>query len=340
MLTLSNVFHDHSGSLSSVGYVGWSTLGGYGALTNRFGLGVDQIVGARVVNAAGEVVDADDDMLEGIRGGGGTLGVIVELTIRVYPLRGGILHSMVVYESGDLGAAMESYADFYEGLAEAGELPTALQIKPLTLELPGLGMVFAVMVDWADPDEEEEGRRWISRIAGAAPCVVEKTEVTSLGELLAAGDRMLTWPFHGRLSTVSIRRWTAATAAVLARNSLTAPGGGLALSVHTMRSAQKRNEEASSVFGARMPHHVVEIIGLVKDEALREERIAWAGRVKEELLAEDPDNVLETSYVSLGSDEDTDLKKVYGAQYGRLMALKEKYDGGNVFRHAIPRLVN
>ena len=75
------------GSVPSVGYVGWATLGGYGQLSPHYGLGVDQIVEAKIANSKGEVVDADREMLKGIRGAGGNFGVIVELTIKVYPLK-------------------------------------------------------------------------------------------------------------------------------------------------------------------------------------------------------------------------------------------------------------
>lgn len=74
------------GTIPTVGYVGWATYGGYGMLSGLYGLGADQILGARMVNASGELVDANEHMLKGIRGGGGTIGVIVEMTIRVYPL--------------------------------------------------------------------------------------------------------------------------------------------------------------------------------------------------------------------------------------------------------------
>jgi FAD/FMN-containing dehydrogenase len=70
-----------------VGYVGWATLGGYGPFSTSHGLGVDQIVGAKIVNPKGELVDADEELLQGIRGGGGIFGVITELTIKVYPLK-------------------------------------------------------------------------------------------------------------------------------------------------------------------------------------------------------------------------------------------------------------
>lgn len=75
------------GSIPTVGYTGWATLGGYGPTAANFGLGVDQIVGARLANWKGELIEADAETLKGIRGGGGNFGVVVELTIKVYPLK-------------------------------------------------------------------------------------------------------------------------------------------------------------------------------------------------------------------------------------------------------------
>ena len=59
---------------------------GYGPFVGNYGLGVDQILGAKVVNYEGRIVEANERMLQAIRGGGGTLGVIVALKIKVYPL--------------------------------------------------------------------------------------------------------------------------------------------------------------------------------------------------------------------------------------------------------------
>jgi FAD/FMN-containing dehydrogenase len=52
----------------------------------NYGLGVDQILGAKVVNSEGRIIEADEKMLQVIRGGGGALGVIVAMTIKTYPL--------------------------------------------------------------------------------------------------------------------------------------------------------------------------------------------------------------------------------------------------------------
>jgi FAD/FMN-containing dehydrogenase len=75
------------GTVPWVGYSGWAMYGGYGPFSGNYGLGVDQIVGAKVVNSKGDIVDADEKMLKGIRGAGGRMGVIGELTIKVYPLK-------------------------------------------------------------------------------------------------------------------------------------------------------------------------------------------------------------------------------------------------------------
>lgn len=74
------------GNAATVGWSAWAMNGGYGIMAGKYGLGCDQIVGARVVLANGTVVQADDRLLRGLRGAGTAFGVVVELQIKVYPL--------------------------------------------------------------------------------------------------------------------------------------------------------------------------------------------------------------------------------------------------------------
>lgn len=78
-----------TGQAKSVGYVSWACGGGYGFYAGSYGLGVDQITGARVVLSNREVVDTDDDpeLLWALRGAGaGAFGVVAELRVKVYPV--------------------------------------------------------------------------------------------------------------------------------------------------------------------------------------------------------------------------------------------------------------
>lgn len=74
------------GLVATVGFIGWSTFGGYGSFMNHFGMGKDNILGAEIVNAQGELVEANEEVLKAIRGAGGALGVITSLRVKTYPL--------------------------------------------------------------------------------------------------------------------------------------------------------------------------------------------------------------------------------------------------------------
>lgn len=75
------------GACDEVVFASWALMGGFGPFMNSHGLGADLIVGAKVVNAKGDLVKADARLLKGLRGGGGYLAIVAELVVKVYPLR-------------------------------------------------------------------------------------------------------------------------------------------------------------------------------------------------------------------------------------------------------------
>jgi hypothetical protein len=235
-----------------------------------------------------------------------------------------------------LEKALTSYTQHYEKLLAADELPVCLQLQPMVMQMPGQGVVFAVIANWHGEDKEE-GHAWIKNIAGAGTCVMEMTQEITLGELLEINEKIVVWPSYGRVFTLNVKELTAKTISVLAKHCTNAPGGSLIFSYHTLLSAQEPTQK--SVFGTRARHHMLEIYAILPDESVAKDRVKWAAQVKSEIQEQDPENILEGSYISLGSHEDADLKKVYGRHYETLAALKRKYDAGNVFKHSIPRLL-
>ena len=77
-------------TVSSVGVAGFTLSGGISYLTRKHGLAVDNMVGADAVLADGTRVRAgageDEDLLWGLAGGGGNLGVVTELRMRLHPV--------------------------------------------------------------------------------------------------------------------------------------------------------------------------------------------------------------------------------------------------------------
>ncbi|KAI1146176.1 FAD-binding domain-containing protein [Nemania diffusa] len=321
------------GTVASVGYVGWATLGGYGPFSTSHGLGADQIVSAKVVNAKGELVEADSELLQGIRGGGGIFGVIVELTIKVYPLKE-LYTTLLIFDSSDLKAAWTSYAEGYEKLVAEEPLPRALQLQPFGIELPGLGKVLAVGATWADADQEE-GKKWFGKIAALGTCILNNPEPKSVSEFTAFNETLVVYGSYGKAYSINLRKYSKKTAEVLAKYTELIPGGGIAISVHSLRAPAAGKE---SVFGSRVDHLMLELVAMTGVQELEAKGAEWSRNLIQDLKDADPENVLDSSYVSLVGEDEADYKSIYGPHYDRLVALKKTYDPNNVFKYAVPRL--
>ncbi|KAJ6084653.1 hypothetical protein N7486_011453 [Penicillium sp. IBT 16267x] len=160
----------------TVGWVGWALHGGYGMLSSKYGLGVDQILGATVIDAQGVVRDADETMLTAIRGAGGTVGVIAELKIRIYPL-GQVLAGAIMYQPNDLSVTIQIFNDQLREFKKHG-LPPALGLYQLANNSP-VGKNLTVLFVWASSDLDE-GQSWLSKVSSWAPVAVNTVMPTTL----------------------------------------------------------------------------------------------------------------------------------------------------------------
>lgn len=282
-------------------------------------------------------MQAGDELLAGLRGGGGTFGVIVETTVKAHPLKE-IVTGLVVADPSDLPSAWAAFSAAYQGWRDADELPVELYVQPLGVPFPGVGQVFALGLTWTGTDQDA-ANQWVDKVAGSLgkPAIVKQAASMSVNAYAEQNEKMLTYGVYGRVFTLNFTKYTPAAAAVLAKYNATLPTPESAISIHALRAPLAN---AASVFGAREDHAMLEVIALAKDPAAEEAAVTWAKACIQELRAADPGNILESSYVSLGGDDDSDYKKIYGSQYDRLVALKAKYDPTNVFKYAVPKIAS
>ncbi|KAJ5593364.1 hypothetical protein N7537_010268 [Penicillium hordei] len=112
------------GQNNDVGVVGWATGGGHGLATGLYGMGADNIIEAVIVTPSGEVLRVNEcqneDLFWAVRGGGGgTFGIIISVTVKVYKMPSAMLMGIVVSPKNNI-----STKEWYSLVARMhGEFP-------------------------------------------------------------------------------------------------------------------------------------------------------------------------------------------------------------------------
>ncbi|OBT42515.1 hypothetical protein VE00_06233 [Pseudogymnoascus sp. WSF 3629] len=310
-----------TGALGFLGLVGWSTYGGYGPITSRYGLGVDNILAAKVVNAKGEVVVANKELLKGIRGAGGALGVIVELTVKVYPLVQ-VLAGMIIFDSQDIISTYKNFNAGYQALLEDGSVPLELGVYQFIMNTPH-GRAFSLTLVWSSEDHDT-GRAIIAKIAALGPVMMNTVEPKTIADHIDFIGTQVPQRAYGTCQTVSIRKLNEDATEILGRAFEKMPSSfGTSLGVHELRGPSAA-PNPKSVFASREPHFMLELISLVAKEEEVNESIEWATSLKNELLQMDPSNLLSGTYISVTRPGDVPLSKIYGpgSNFETLLGLK------------------
>jgi hypothetical protein len=161
-----------------LGYAGWSMAGGYGMYASSYGLGVDHILGVRIVLADGSVVVADEnnhqDLLWALRGAGnGIWGVVTQFIIKIHPAPK-LLIGTVKFPKKDWPTVLAEWANHIEpNLPE--ELAGDIYFRNNVLETPEMNILFA----WCAKEGDDLQKGWehsekIKSLPGG--------EVTRIGE--------------------------------------------------------------------------------------------------------------------------------------------------------------
>ncbi|KAL4776482.1 hypothetical protein BDW60DRAFT_203516 [Aspergillus nidulans var. acristatus] len=336
------------GTVSGVGYLGWAMHGGYGPYSSGFGLGVDQIVAAKVVDATGSIVDADGELLKGIKGAGGAFGVVVEAVVRVYELDS-ILAGTLVFNSQDLATAIRSFSKAYRALALTESIPPALNIFSGILSSPQTpAPIFILLVNWTSPNLSE-GKEWIEKIATLIPSATATLVANTVQKItpkacIEAVSKLVAPSVQGRMYSVSFKEITDEVAGVIAHftSAERMPRDeGVLFEIHELRAVSpSANANTSSVFSAREPHSVVAVCATAAHEENVRRVLKWGEEFQAALKRTKSENILPTSYISFLSREEMerDQERIFGGHLPFLKDLKRRLDSENVFRAAISSL--
>lgn len=330
------------GSSPNTGAVSYSLGGGIGWLTRKYGLALDAVRSLRVVLADGRVVTASEaeeaDLFWAMCGtGGGSLGVVVEITVGLVPVSE-VYAGSLFYPVEDARDVFERYRDWSarnpEGLTSAFNI-TAFPPIDLVPE-PLRGKAFAIVRgcytgdelsvgealvngwrDWRSPAIDMWGHLPYSRSAEISQDPVDPMPANSSGRWVSElSDELL----EVMVDTVLGEPHPSPVLFVEAR--------------HTGGAMSTPNDAVS--FAARGAEFCVEIIGLLADANADEEldrRMQAAWKRLEFSLTTLPGYL---NFVE-GKERVTVARTAFPEPVrSRLASIAHHYDPDRVFRYALP----
>jgi FAD/FMN-containing dehydrogenase len=316
------------GTYGDTGVAGLTLNGGIGHLVGAYGLTLDNLVSARLVTAAGEVIrasaDLEPELFWALRGGGGNFGVVTEFEFALHQvpvMTGGV----VVHALRDAAAALRAFRDM------RAELPDALTLMPQLMptadyveEPRGLLTSVAYLGPPAEAGAALAPFRSAARPVFDNVGVAYYSQIQGLFPYLPFGLRNY---WTGRFVETMPDDLIGHVVEDFARNN---PGGDSSVLFEPLHGAAARTDPGGTAFAFRHARFNVSPMAIWADPALDEAQITWAQAIRERLRP------LSTGgYLNYATDDSAEtVEGAYGAQtFARLQAVKRAWDPGNLFRH-------
>lgn len=311
-----------AGDTASVGVGGLTLGGGIGWMVRRYGLAIDNLAGADLVTADGQLIRADaghhEDLFWALRGGGGNFGVVVSFDFTAQPVSS-VRYGTIAYRDPDLPRLIAGWRDAIRDSDD--NLTTSLSLVPPVMGQSG-GSVLTICYASPDPDAAAAALRPFRRLA---PVASEDIRVVPYAEILADPPPMppgMRFEMRNALLTALDDAAIAAIVALLR--------GGAMLGIRGLGGAASRVHPDATAFAHRDAEVMVTAAAMLPPGAppalLGEALAAWP-----ELTAAGAG-----AYIGFLGPEAADPGGVAAAYppatYRRLAAVKRRYDPGNLFR--------
>ncbi|SFQ03306.1 FAD-binding oxidoreductase [Amycolatopsis rubida] len=306
------------GTIGTVGFAGLALGGGYGPFLGEYGLAADNLLGAEIVLADGEVVLANaarlPDLWWALRGGGGNFGVVTALGVR--------LHEARPITTGPAWYPASEAARVFAAVAEIqADAPDELTVQTGVLAGAGGSLCVLVWPTWCGPADPDG---FLARVGHPLASQIET--VSSYAAEIARRDAMFPSGRSVAIRTRSLPSFTPEAVSVLASAAETRTSPLSGLSIHHFHGSAARVSATATAFPLREDHLMVEILGLGEGNDDR----AWAETTSAALVP----HALPGAYANL-LGPDVPEADPFGRNTGRLRDIKHRYDPDGVFR-AIP----
>jgi FAD/FMN-containing dehydrogenase len=313
------------GTIGDTGIAGLTLGGGFGWLEGKFGMTVDNVLGADVVLADGRLVHASStdhaDLFWALRGGGGNFGVVTSFEYRLHEVGPLIIGGLVVHPFPRAKEVLKFFGDFLRTAPDELVAAAVLMTAPDGNKACGIAVAY--------PGDIAEGERLVAPIKQFGPPVMDVIgpmpylAQQALIEAAMPPNVLNYWKAEflrdvsGGLIDVAVDAYAGA------------PSPMSSILFYPIRGAASRVSPDDTAFPHRRGYHFG-IYSLWTDPSQNDRNIAWVRQTWTGVQSFVSGGV----YVNeLGEDDGLDrVEMAFGLNYDRLQRIKARYDPNNVFR--------
>ena len=324
------------GFISHTGVAGLTLGGGLGWLSRMAGLSSDNLAGAEVVTADGQVLRAsateNEELFWALRGGGGNFGVVTSFDFDLHEVGPFVQLGLFFYSPEQGGDLFRFARDFIGGLPDqCGVFLAGLNAppEPFVPEEHQLAPVFAMAV--VGFGDEETHARLVAPIREAVTPLFELVTPIPYVALQQMFNASAPWGILGYEKAVYLDELSDGAIDVIVEHQAKKASPLSFLPIFAMGGVYSRADDGATAFGGnRETKYVVNISAACPTPELYEHDREWVRSFWSALV---PYAAGEGSYVNFMSEyEENRVRAAYGAEkYQRLAAIKAKYDPDNVF---------
>ena len=315
------------GLVSTTGVAGLTLGGGIGWLQRKHGLACDNLRSAQVVTADGEVIEADDDLLWGLRGGGGNFGVVTRFDFDLHPVSI-VLGGMLMFPFARAGEVLRGFREWAVGAPDEASFLAAINVAPPEPSVPPelVGQLAVGLVGcWCGDMAAGEAALALRALSPSVDLIGPMPYPVLQGMLDGGAPRGLRNYFRGGYTA----DLSDEVIAVVLEHAARMASPMSQIHFHQMGGAVARSGAESSSFSGRAAGYTYNLIGTWTDPSQDASQVAAVRAVSAALAPLS----MGRSYVNFEADADVDrVRGAYGDEiYARLARLKREYDPTNLF---------
>jgi FAD/FMN-containing dehydrogenase len=318
---------------STTGIAGLTLGGGFGWISRKFGLTIDNLIEAEIVTATGEVLKAsatqNPDLFWGIRGGGGNFGIATSFTYKLHAVGPEIFSGLIVHPFSDAKNLLKFYREFTKTLPDDVTVWVVMRKAPPLPFLPeewhGKEVLVFAAACAGDPDA---GAKALQPLRDFGKPIADVMGMNPLAGWQQAFDPLLTPGMRNYWKSHDFNEIADGLIDEITKAINTLPSPHTEVFIAQMGGATSRPAADSSAFGERSMPFLINVHGRWESGAEDKNGIEWCRAFYNASTPYATGGV----YVNfLTADEGDRIKAAYGKNYDRLVELKRKYDPTNLF---------